>query len=202
MSKIRKSGHYLASASGLAFLLIGAGAYAQSSTTTFTYDALGRLVVAETTGGQNNDEVSSYCFDSAGNRTVQQTSSTAQTASCVDIGNGPIGTPSPTPTPSNSPPVAQADYRTGQCSQRILVDVLANDSDPEGNTPLVLTAVVKTSGGGVLHGFAGSAVDVSFGPVIFDDTVFTYTVQDSLGAVSSGQLTLTVSSCGGGGLPP
>jgi YD repeat-containing protein len=37
--------------------------------TTYTYDALGRLVATNTNGGPNNGVVMGTCFDAAGNRT-------------------------------------------------------------------------------------------------------------------------------------
>ena len=67
-------------------------ASAQSSTETFSYDALGRLIKAETTGGQNNGETRELTCDPAGNRTSY--ASTCATGSCA---------PAPTPTQALTP---------------------------------------------------------------------------------------------------
>ena len=80
-----------------------------------------------------------------------------------------------------------------------IVNLTANDSDPEGNYPLALTAISAGSGGAATATIASeSSVTVTFGPS-GDSTNFTYTVADSLGVTSTGQLTAFTDSCGGGG---
>lgn len=81
------------------------------------------------------------------------------------------------------------------------VNLTANDSDPESNYPLALTAVSAGTGFGGASIVSNSSVSVDFGPS-GDISVVTYTVADSLGATSTGQLTITTSSCGGGGFEP
>lgn len=66
---------------------------AQSSTETYTYDALGRLIKVVTTGGQNSGETQSICYDKAGNRTAYASNTSAGATLCVPP------TPTPTPTP-------------------------------------------------------------------------------------------------------
>lgn len=61
-------------ASGLAATAVGALAILSSSAqaqeaTTYSYDALGRLVSSSTSGGPNNGVATGTCFDAAGNRT-------------------------------------------------------------------------------------------------------------------------------------
>lgn len=51
-----------------ALLSAPAAVSAQSSTKTYTYDALGRLILVETTGGQTDGEARAYEYDKAGNR--------------------------------------------------------------------------------------------------------------------------------------
>lgn len=53
-------------------------------TTTYNYDALGRLTGSSTAGGPNNNVATGTCFDRAGNRTR------------YDV-NAPTPTPSPAP---------------------------------------------------------------------------------------------------------
>lgn len=60
-----------------------------SETTTYTYDALGRLVTSTRIGGPNAGVNIATCFDRAGNRIRYDTMTTTPTA-C----------PSPSPTPA------------------------------------------------------------------------------------------------------
>ena len=144
----------------LTLLLLGAAplalavpmvADAQPSTETYTYDALGRLVVAKTTSGSNNDETHSLCFDKSGNRTDYVATSDGSSAGCVETGSGtssptPEPTPTPTPTPSTSPTITTVDYAGGQCFTSMTVNLTANDSDTEGNLPLSLVSILMDSG--------------------------------------------------------
>lgn len=180
---------------------ISSSAWAQSSSEEYSYDALGRLVVSETTGGANNGETHSLCYDSAGNRTQYSATSDASVAACVDQGSGPVGPgedPAPDPPPpSNLPPVTQNDSVSGQCFLTMTVNLTANDSDPEGNTPLQLTAVSAGTGQGGATIVSASSVSVDFGGS-GDISTVSYTVADSLGATATGNLTIRTTSCGGG----
>lgn len=180
---------------------------AQSSTETYTYDALGRLIVSDTSGGQNDDEVHSICYDKAGNRVEYTSKSDGSTSSCVDDGSGsggggtPPPPPPPPPPPTNNPPSTTNDLASGQCLTTATVNLTVNDTDPEGNYPLALTAISSGSSGQAFATIvSGSSVSVDFGAQT-GVTTFTYTVADSLGATSTGQLEVWTSSCGGGGEP-
>lgn len=70
-----------------------------SETITYTYDSLGRLIVAKSTGSVNNNETASYCYDDAGNRTYAKANAAGATVNCATI---PTPAPSPTPTPGPS----------------------------------------------------------------------------------------------------
>lgn len=72
-----------------------------TETITYTYDALGRLVAAQSTGSVNNSQVRSSCYDSAGNRTQYRSDNAGGFASCS--GGAPAPTPTPTPTPTPGP---------------------------------------------------------------------------------------------------
>ena len=92
--------------------------------------------------------------------------------------------------PTNRPPVAQNDaYTVPQNSANNSFDVLANDSDPDGDT-LTITAV-----GTPLH---GTAV-ITAGRVIYTPTAgyngtdrFIYTVSDGKGGTAIGTVSITV----------
>lgn len=186
---------------------VATGALAQDPET-FTYDALGRLIERETTGGANSGEVVSLCYDAVGNRTSMVTNSTGTSHHCddgtgVSPGPSPSPSPSPTPPPSNNPPTANTDMTSGPCLGEAMVNVTANDSDPEGNVPLTVTGVSLLSGSGDAQAMVmlNNQIRVTFAGT-YDYSVFQYTVEDSFGAASTGTLeATTTTSCYGGGGP-
>jgi YD repeat-containing protein len=175
----RKSKHLLGAAAGALGLNAAAAA---SETVTFTYDALGRLVAVATAGGPNDGLNVGTCYDRAGNRS----------AYTVATGGAPPACPPPPPPAGNQPPVTASDsLSVPQCASAS-VNVLANDFDPEGHTPLVLLSVTQ--------GNKGVATIVSSATIQFEagfatgGSALTYTVRDSLGATSTGTLNITVTS--------
>ena len=78
-------------------------ASAQSSTESYSYDELGRLVRVVTSGGQNNAETQSICYDAAGNRTAYEANSSAGIAGCGTPAPSPTPTPTPAPAPTPTP---------------------------------------------------------------------------------------------------
>lgn len=156
-------------------VLLTSGIASASETVTYSYDELGRLVASTVSGGPNNTIGTATCFDPAGNRTR------------YTVGAGVTSCGSP-PPPTNTPPVAVNDSSSGLCNATKIVNVLANDSDPDGHTPLSLVSVTP-----------GSTTDAS----IYSSTSLTvtgwvrgteyiyYVVRDSLGATATGRLTYT-----------
>lgn len=57
-----------------------------SETKTYTYDALGRLVLVKSTDDVNNNQAYSYCYDKAGNRIRYVANQTGTPANCVNTG--------------------------------------------------------------------------------------------------------------------
>ena len=93
----------------------------------------------------------------------------------------------------NQPPVAVNDSGTTSAnSGRILITVLANDSDPDGNLPLIVGSFTQPLNGVV---FLEPTQDISYTPnagFVGTDTFF-YQAQDSLGALSNvATVTVTV----------
>jgi YD repeat-containing protein len=190
----------LATVSGgaLAFAACAAAAQ-QQSTEAYQYDALGRVISAKTGGGTNNDETHSICYDAAGNRVKYKTTTNGTAATCASQGTQggaptPSPSPSPSPTPSNSPPATAPDTANMACDAVATVNLTANDTDPESNYPLALTAI---NGGGTASAtiVSASSVSVDAGPVNGTSS-FTYTVADSLGVSSTGTLTVNTTGCG------
>lgn len=148
-----------------------------SETVTYSYDALGRLIVSAIANGPNNSRVMATCFDKAGNR-ARQVNTTGAAPSC--------------PTSTNQPPVANADSvavaRCGYVEQNLTV----NDTDPEGNYPLTLVSTNRTW----VAVISASSVAID-GPMTAGTYPVSYVVKDSLGATSTGTLTVTVTSTNG-----
>jgi hypothetical protein len=91
--------------------------------------------------------------------------------------------------PSNNPPVTNGDSITLRPCASGSVNVVANDSDPDGNYPLALTGVTS-------DGWAGVESSTNIGvaaPEAIGTYIAEYTVRDSLGATATGTLTLNVS---------
>ncbi|GLK45537.1 MULTISPECIES: hypothetical protein [Novosphingobium] len=66
-----------------AFIAVPAAA---AETITYTYDALGRLVKAQSAGTVNSNQTHSSCYDKAGNRIRYVSSSAGTPAACVTQG--------------------------------------------------------------------------------------------------------------------
>lgn len=94
-------------------------------------------------------------------------------------------------TAANQPPVANSDAlgNVGICLTK-QINVVANDTDPEGNYPLSLVSVGTSTLGSAS---VVSGTDVSFTAYGTPGSGnFSYTVRDSLGATSTGVVTFTV----------
>jgi hypothetical protein len=177
----RKLAYVLGAAAGT-LALDGAGRAGE--TQTYTYDALGRLVATQHTAGAHAGQANSLCYDAAGNRTQYQSSSTGALASCGG-GTPSPPPPPPPPPPGNQPPVAVDDTASvAQCATEI-VNVVANDSDPDGNYPLTVT-----SDGGATWAEVVSSTSIRFTGRLNPGTrSLTYTIQDAAGATDTGTLT-------------
>lgn len=91
----------LLATSGLAGLLAISSTLAiAGETRTYTYDVLGRLIAAKSTGTVNNNHTRSTCYDRAGNRTQYVARSDGTVPSCAPA---PAPTPTPVPTPTPTP---------------------------------------------------------------------------------------------------
>jgi hypothetical protein len=101
------------------------------------------------------------------------------------------GTVSVTVTaPPNAPPVANPDTATVPANTPTLIDVLANDSDPEGGA-LTLVSASTTTGTAVVQ--AGQVLYTS--PAGFSGgATITYVVADPQGATATGTVSVTVTA--------
>lgn len=92
----------------------------------------------------------------------------------------------------NQPPVTVADsLSVGVCASATR-NVTANDSDPEGNLPLTVTAVGTSTKGEASIVNASTISFLAYGAT--GPASITYTVADSLGATSTGTLNITITA--------
>lgn len=94
---------------------------------------------------------------------------------------------------SNRPPTAVADSATTPGGVAITINVLANDSDPDGDALTVTVNEQPKNGSAEVNGLM--IVYTPNGSFSGADT-FTYTVTDSKGATDSAQITITVEERG------
>lgn len=93
--------------------------------------------------------------------------------------------------PANRPPVAGSDVATTAEDTPVVIDVLANDTDPDAGDTLTVTGVSALANGsastdGTRVTFTPAA-NFNGGPI-----VFTYTVADGRGASATGTISVTV----------
>ena len=99
---------------------------------------------------------------------------------------------------SNTPPVAVNNaYTTQQGVSLTITDLLANDSDADGNTLAIDSVSVPTSGTATVV----NSTTVQYVPTagFVGIATFNYTITDAHGGVATAQVTVTVTSSGGGG---
>lgn len=139
-------------------------------TVSYTYDALGRLVVVQHAGTVNDGVTTDIVYDAAGNRTSYEVTGSGNN-------NG---------TPANQPPTAVDDTKSVQVCNTASKNVILNDSDPEQNYPLV---VVSEDSPHATIAYGASIVFTA--PSAAGTYIVNYTVEDSLGASSTAKLTMT-----------
>lgn len=180
---------------------IGAASALAGETVVFTYDAKGNLIRAERSGTARGSELADYSYDPAGNRGRARTvngaaQSYATLPATVRPMGTPVPTPSPTPTPApNNPPEANNDSGNTSVGNVVSVNVLANDTDPDGDYPLTVIAVgTPTLGAGASFNSPFVTVGGSCTP---GTSSVTYTVRDSRGATSTGTLVVVIANGNG-----
>ncbi len=93
-------------------------------------------------------------------------------------------------TPVNDPPAAVPDTATVKEDETVLIDVLANDSDVDGD-PLTIVAATNTNGGTVVI-TPGSRLMFIPAPDFNGATRIDYTVSDGAGGTANGFVAVTV----------
>ncbi|RYG92158.1 tandem-95 repeat protein [Loktanella sp. IMCC34160] len=94
--------------------------------------------------------------------------------------------------PYNGAPVAIDDIANTGLTNPVTIDVLANDSDPEGDPLTVVSAVLAdpTQGSVVIN--ADGTITFTAAPGVEGEVIITYTVEDPSGNSDSATVTITV----------
>lgn len=96
-------------------------------------------------------------------------------------------------TTLNRPPVAVNDSATTARNTAVTINVLGNDSDPDGD-PLTVIGVHQPAHGGVVVNSSGANNNITYTPArnFFGLDTFTYTVSDGFGGSATATVTVTV----------
>ena len=124
------------------------------------------------------------------------TAPTTTAPTTTTSGPGPSTTttaPTTTTTSPNNPPLAQNDSGAVLEGSAVVVNVLANDSDPDAGDTLVVASVGLASNGSIVNNGDGTVTYTHDGSQTAFDT-FTYDVTDSAGEASSASVTVSVSN--------
>ncbi len=111
----------------------------------------------------------------------------------ITDGNGGTSTATVTVTvvAVNDPPIARDDQSDGEEDAPIAIDVLRNDSDPDGD-PLFVEAVTQPANGAVVNN--GTDVVYTSDPDFYGVDSFTYTVSDGHGGIDTATVTIAVAT--------
>jgi hypothetical protein len=110
----------------------------------------------------------------------------------IDDGRGGTATANVTVTvgtPPNQPPIAVNDTATTPSGTAVTIDVLANDSDPDGDPLTIQSVTTPTLGTATISGNA--IVYTPAAGVVGTDT-FRYTINDGRGGIASASVTVTI----------
>lgn len=101
-----------------------------------------------------------------------------------------------TVTSTNGPPVAGADTQTTIQGTATTINVLANDTDPDGDTLTVNATLITPPTAAMGTAVVNSDKTITFTPAAnFSGTAtFTYQLEDGKGGVAAGTVTVTVTS--------
>jgi hypothetical protein len=119
--------------------------------------------------------------------TIKSASGGSDTEPVLVVGTAPD-------TGENQAPVTVADSGTTTAGVPVTLNLVANDNDPDNNTPLSITALSPVVGGGTVA-LSGTSAVVYTPPAVVTaplTATFTYKAQDAKGLVSTTAATVTV----------
>ena len=111
----------------------------------------------------------------------------------VADGNSNESTATVTVTVDNDAPVAVDDEGSTSKNTAVVVDVLANDFDPNGDELTVISAGPQDTGFGTVEVLADNRILYTPHPDWWGGDVFQYTISDGLGGTDTATVTLTIS---------
>ncbi|MHB2247331.1 Ig-like domain-containing protein [Pseudomonas fitomaticsae] len=120
--------------------------------------------------------------------TVKSAAGGSDTEPVVVVGAAPD-------TGENQAPLANADTGSTSFGVPITLSLLTNDSDPDGNVPLSITALTQPAAGQGTVALNGTTSVVYTPPAVVNTpltTTFTYKAQDNKGLASANPATVTV----------
>jgi hypothetical protein len=120
--------------------------------------------------------------------TIKSAAGGTDTEPVVVVGTAPD-------TGENKAPIAVADSGSTSFGVPITLSLLTNDSDPDGNTPLSITALTQPAAGQGTVALSGTTAVVYTPPAVVTvplTTTFTYKAQDVKGLASTAAATVTI----------
>ncbi|MGE1176692.1 Ig-like domain-containing protein [Pseudomonas sp. BW7P1] len=120
--------------------------------------------------------------------TVKSAAGGSDTEPVVVVGTAPD-------TGENQAPLAVADTGSTSFGVPITLSLLTNDSDPDNNVPLTITALTQPAAGQGTVALSGTTSVVYTPPAVVNTpltTTFTYKAQDSKGLASANPATVTI----------
>ncbi|PYC12867.1 hypothetical protein DMX02_28205 [Pseudomonas jessenii] len=120
--------------------------------------------------------------------TVKSAAGGGDTEAVVVVGNAPD-------TGENQAPITNADSGSTSFGVPITLSLLTNDSDPDGDNPLGITALTQPAAGQGTVALNGATSVVYTPPAVVNaplTTTFTYKAQDAKGLASANPATVTI----------
>ncbi len=120
--------------------------------------------------------------------TIKSSAGGSDTEPVVVVGTAPD-------SGENQAPIANADSGSTSFGVPITLNLLTNDSDPDGNTPLAITALTQPETGQGTVTLSGTTAVVYTPPAVVNSpltTTFTYKAQDVKGLASTTAATVTI----------
>lgn len=106
--------------------------------------------------------------------------------------DGDVATATITVTVANGVPIAVNDSAQTVKDTAVVIDVLANDSDPDGDTLTVVAVAPQLTGFGTVEIQSDNTILYTPNPGWWGGDEFTYTISDGFGGEASAQVTLTI----------
>lgn len=120
--------------------------------------------------------------------TVKSAAGGTDTEAVVVVGTAPD-------TGENQSPLSNADTGSTSFGVPVTLSLLTNDSDPDGNTPLTITALTQPAANQGTVALSGTTAVVYTPPAVVNTpltTTFTYKAQDAKGLASANPATVTI----------